>query len=239
MPQAHERRAASTRLLAVSLRRAAPRRPGAAQGDGRDTALRSWRRPRFRRPRQPIEARRRCHCRGAERQHLEPSDLAALDRPLEHGWLAAGDHDSNRRSERREELVAKPRIGDPEHLIGVDEDHARTGGRVRARAGGVCVQQGDARRSKRSDAAGRRRLDRSAVHLCDRHALVDALLVEAGQQRRLADPGDAIHEAHPRAPVVENTTECCELGVSADQQGGRHDRHGVMAFTPMRRRALS
>ena len=58
----------------------------------------------------------------SEWKDLETSELAALDRPLEHRGLSSRDHDPYRAAEPWKQLVAQPRISDPEHLIVVDDD---------------------------------------------------------------------------------------------------------------------
>ena len=58
----------------------------------------------------------------SEWKDLETSELAALDRPLEHRGLSSRDHDPYRAPEAWKHLVAQPRIRDPEHLIVVDDD---------------------------------------------------------------------------------------------------------------------
>ena len=119
----------------------------------------------------------------SEWKNLETSELAALDRPLEHRGLSSRDHDPYRAPEPWKQLVAQPRIRDPEHFIVVDDDDR-----------GVHPRRA-AEEPERVEKTLRRRLDASAVNREDIDAAVFTLLAEPREQSRLANASNPIDEA--------------------------------------------
>ena len=112
----------------------------------------------------------------SEWKNLETSELAALDRPLEHRGLSSRDHDPYRAPEPWKQLVAQPRIRDPEHFIVVDDDDR-----------GVHPRRA-AEEPERVEKTFRRRLDASAVNREDIDAAVFTLLAEPASRVDLPMP---------------------------------------------------
>ena len=143
----------------------------------------------------------------SEWKNLETSELAALDRPLEHRGLSSRDHDPYRAPEPWKQLVAQPRIRDPEHFIVVDDDdrgvHPRRAGEE----------------PERVEKTLRRRLDASAVNREDIDAAVFTLLAEPREQSRLPNASNPIDEADAGSVILQHAEDHGQLCVPADHLG--------------------
>ena len=148
---------------------------------------------------------------GGDREHQRAERAA----PRGAGCVAGGQHDTRVLRQRGEEVPAQPVVDEAQALGGVEHDDHRglvgegghsPGGR---RAGGA---------PQRGEDALRRRLDVAAVEREHRRAAPGGLGGQRAHERRLARPGDAVHDGQQRAVVVEQGQQPRQLGLAADHR---------------------
>ena len=117
--------------------------------------------------------------------------------PARNGPLAARERERGAGRQRRDELLAQPRVHEPEDLVVVEGDDDWRGQR-----GEVARERLDVAEARGLQEAALGGLDRPAVELDDARPDVPRTLPERAQQRRLADARDPVQagngEPRPR-----------------------------------------
>ena len=142
-------------------------------------------------------------------------------RPARHRRLAPRHDDPHVVAQGRHERLAEPRVQEPQELVRVDDDDdpsteaAQPGRRgLGGREVAACL---GLERGKEPSCRG---LDRATIQIEHRRPGAPGLDAERLDQRRLADPRDAMDEDDEWATLAEQAAEDAQLVVPPDEPGG-------------------
>ena len=143
-----------------------------------------------------------------------PQQLAERRPPRRARRVARRHDDARVPGQRRQELLAQPRVDEPQAFGGVDRHDDRPGQLGECRRSAV-RRRAEAALEGGEEARGRG-LDLAAVDGDERCAALDGLDPEGPYERRLARAGHAVRDGHERPVVGEQRAEARELAVAAD-----------------------